>query len=105
MSQTILLAINRKKDLRLFIIVAIIPTAILLFLYIFQVSLMIKGTSLIESCEKKIDEINIQNKNLEIVFSQKNSLKINENLLKDLNFEKVAKIDYIRVLESSVVAK
>jgi hypothetical protein len=105
MSQALLQTINRKKDLRLFFVISVILITVFLSFYIFQVSLMIKRTSLIESYEKQITEINIQNKKLEIVFSQKNSLKIDENLLKDLNFEKVAKIDYIRVLETSVAAK
>lgn len=105
MSHALLKTINRKKDLRLFFVISVVLITVFLSFYIFQVSLMIKGTSLIESYEKQVNEINIQNKKLEIIFSQKNSLKITENLLKDLNFEKVAKIDYIRVLETSVAAK
>jgi len=105
MSQALLRTINQKKDLRLFLVITIFPIAILLISYIFQVSLMIKGTSLIENYESKIEKISVQNKNLEIDFSQKNSLKITENLLTELNFEKVTKVDYIRVIESSVAAK
>jgi len=66
---------------------------------------MAKRNSLVESYEFEIEQIYEQNKDLEITFSQKNSLKNSENLLKDLNFEKVTKIDYIRILETAVAAK
>jgi len=66
---------------------------------------MARGNALIESYESKIEEICGQNRDLEIAFSQKNSLKNSENLLESLNFEKVTKIDYIRILETSVAAK
>lgn len=105
MSQALLIAINRKKNLRIFLIVGFVLILVLLSFYIFQASLMIKGTSFIKDYENKIYEFNVQNKNLEIVFSKKNSLKIDEILLKELNFEKITKIDYIRILEPSVAAK
>lgn len=105
MSQALSIAINRKKDLRLFFVAGFILIVVLLSLYIFQASLMIKGTSFIKDYENEIYKANVQNKNLEIVFSKKNSLKIDEDFLEEFNFEKITKIDYIRVLESSVAAK
>lgn len=105
MTRTLVGIINRRENSRLLLISAVVLIGVLLSLYIIQVSLMIKGTALAEKYETQIGEINKQNKNLEIIFSQKNSLKITEKLLADLNFEKVAKVDYIRVLESSVAEK
>jgi len=105
MTQPLVGIINRRASLKLFLISAVALIAVLLSLYIIQISLMIKGTVLAEDCENNIGEITKQNKNLEIIFSQKNSLKITENLLEDLKFEKVTKIDYIRVLELSMAAK
>lgn len=105
MTQPLVGIINRRTNLKLFLISAVVLITVLLSLYILQISLMIKGTVLAEDCENKIGEITKQNKNLEIIFSQKNSLKITENLLEDLKFEKVTKIDYIRVLELSMAAK
>ena len=105
MSQILIKAINRRSNLRFFQITTVILIATLLFLYVFQTSTMAKGNALIESYESKIEEIYGQNKDLEITFSQKNSLKNSENLLESLNFEKVTKIDYIQILETSVAAK
>jgi len=105
MSHTLIKAINKTSNLRFFWIVTIILITILLFLYVFQANMMIKGASLIESYKYEIDQICGQNKDLEIAFSQKNSLKNFENILEDLNYEKVTKIDYIRILETSVAAK
>jgi|GEM_PF-1637833 len=105
MSQVSLIVINRKKNLKLFFAINFSLIIVLLALYIFQASLMIKGTAFIKNYENSIYEINVQNKDLEIVFSKKNSLKIDDNLLGELNFEKVTKIDYIRILEPSVAAK
>ncbi len=105
MSQTLIKTINKKSNLRFFRITTAILITTLLFLYIFQTSTMAKRNSLVESYEFEIEQIYEQNKDLEITFSQKNSLKNSENLLKDLNFEKVTKIDYIRILETAVAAK
>lgn len=99
------IAINRKKYLRLTLVAGFFLIVVLLSLYIFQASLMIKGTSFIKDYENKINQANVQNKDLEIVFSKKNSLKIDGGLLENLKFEKITKIDYIRVLEPSVAAK
>lgn len=77
----------------------------LLAFYLFQTNEMSKKHSLIKYYENEIGYISNQNKSLEITFSQNSSLKNLENTLEDLNFEKVTKIDYIRVLDTSVVAK
>lgn len=108
MSQNLIKTINRKtkkSNLKSFRVVTAILMAILLSLYIFQGSTIAKGNALVESYESEIEEICRQNKDLEIDFSRKNSLKNTETLLEELNFEKVTKIDYIRVLETSVAAK
>ena len=105
MSHTLVKAINRQSKLRLFLIITAVLAMILFFLYIFQASMMIKETFTIKSYEQEIKQICGKNKDLEIIFSQKNSLKNSEELLEELNFEKVTKIDYIRVLETAVAAR
>jgi len=74
-------------------------------LYLFQTNEMSKKHSLIKYYENEIRYTSSQNKNLEITFSQNNSLRNLENTLEDSNFEKVTKIDYIRILDTSVAAK
>ena len=105
MTQTLIKTVNKRSNLRFFwTIIAVLMTT-LLSLYFFQASTLAKGNSLAESYEEEIEEIYRQNKDLEITFSQKNSLKNSESLLEELNVEKVTKIDYIRILETSVVTK
>ncbi len=77
----------------------------LICLHIFQSSLIVKSSFLIDKYEKEVKNLSDQNKNLEIVFSQKNSLRGFENRLEKTGFEKITKIDYIRVMEGSVAAK
>lgn len=105
MHHTAVKAIDRKSNLKLFLLATAILAAILFILYIFQASMMVKETFAIKDVEGKIEEMNEANKDLEITFSQKNSLKSSEELLEELNFVKVTKIDYIRVLETAVAAK
>jgi hypothetical protein len=105
MSKNLIKVINKKSSFKFPWLVIIVSIAILLSLYISQASMMVKATSLVEDYENEIEKIWKQNKDLEITFSRKNSLKNSESLLEELNFEKVTKIDYIRILETSVAAK
>ena len=108
MSQDLIRTLNRRRkklNLKSFRVTAAIILAVLLSLFIFQNSSLARGNALIENYENRIEEISRQNRDLEIDFSQKNSLRDTESLLEELNFEKVTKIDYIRVLETSVAAK
>ena len=82
-----------------------ISMAFLVFFSIFQVGLMTKEIYAIRDYQKKIKDLSHANKLLEINFSQKNSLSYVEDLIKNLNFEKTNKIQYIQVLEGQVVAK
>lgn len=96
---------KRKSMIIFFWIFSAILIASLLGLYLFQTNEMSKGHSLIKHYENEIRYTSNQNKNLEITFSQNNSLRNLEDTLEDSNFEKVTKIDYIRVLDTSVAAK
>jgi len=96
---------NWKVGVKIFWILSFILITALLIFYIFQVNAMISENYLSKSYERKLNEIVKDSKNLEINFSQVNSLKNIETLAKDLNFEKVDKIHYIQVLEGQVVTK
>ena len=75
-----------------------------LFFYIFQINQMIKASYLIKIYEKEIEKLSEENKNLNLTFSQLNSLENLQPVIQKLGFEKVDKLDYIR-LESSMAAR
>ena len=66
-------------------------------------SLYAQEIFLIKSYEKKISSLKEENKNLEIEFSQTNSLSNLNEYLKD--FEKVKNVKYIKLTGSSVAEK
>lgn len=76
-----------------------------LIFYIFQVNEVTKASFFTSNYENKINILIQENKNLEIKFSQINSLANLEILLRDLNYEEVGKIHYIQILENTVVVK
>ena len=91
---------------RFFIIISFILMLILLIILVFQGNIMIKENNLIKNYENQIDKITKENTNLEITFSQQNSsINFDNVLTENSNFEKVTKIDYIKILDSSVVIK
>lgn len=91
--------------LRTFLILHFILIFGLLVFYIFQINEMTKISYLLSNYEKKVNKLTEENKNLEINFSRINSLENLESLAKNLNFEKVKKIHYIQVRETTVATK
>ena len=77
----------------------------LLLFYVIQVNQMISDKYLIESYERKMSVISEQNKNLEEQLSHLVFLENIETLIEGLNYEKVGRVYYIEMLESSVVSK
>ena len=100
-------SINTKKvfNLRFLKFFSIALTISLVFLCVFQVNMMTKETALIESYEFEADQLFKENKKLEIVFSQKNSLRNFDDILEKMEFEKLVEVDYIQILDISVAAK
>jgi energy-coupling factor transporter transmembrane protein EcfT len=90
------------KFLWLFIFLIILS---LLIVCIFQLNAYTKEFYLIQNYEKKLNQLTQENKNLEINFSQANSLKHLGSYLENQVFEKAERIEYIRVLEGTVLAK
>jgi len=73
--------------------------------YIFQVCRITQESYLILSYQEQINELSAKNENLEINLSQNNSLKIIDELIEEMDYEKIGQIHYIKILESSVAAK
>lgn len=70
--------------------------------YIFQINQMARNSHLVKIYEKRIETLSSENRFLEIKFAQVNSLANIEEMAKKLNFEKVKKVKYIQILESSL---
>ncbi|MGB2762054.1 MAG: hypothetical protein WBC21_00750 [Minisyncoccales bacterium] len=73
--------------------------------YIIQINGITNESNLILSCQQDIKELSQQNKNLEIGLFQGDLLENIELLAKELNYEKVGRISYIKILESTAIAK
>ncbi|MBI2626028.1 MAG: hypothetical protein HYW69_00335 [Candidatus Nealsonbacteria bacterium] len=82
----------------------ILITALLIF-YIFQIGNITQTSFLISQHEKEVVLLSQQNKNLEFVISQTGSLASLEDILSSFNYEKVGKINYIQILDGTVLAK
>ncbi len=91
--------------LRIFWILSIISIITLLVFYIYQVNAGVSESYLIQKYEKNIAEVSKENQNLGISAVQINSLNNITALLEPLNFERIDKIHYIRVLDTKVVVK
>jgi len=98
---------TKKKSFssRVFLIIIIGSLLLLLSSFVFQVGEMSRKTSLIKDYEEQADYLVQQNKELEVSFSKNNSLKNIEDSLQELNFEKVAQVEYIQVMDNAVAAK
>jgi len=97
--------LKKLITLRLFWFLAVLSAAALLVFYVFQINAAVSERYSIQKYEKRTSEISRENQNLEISSAQTNSLDNVTAFLGELNFEKVDKIHYIRVLDTQVVAK
>ncbi len=89
--------------LKLIYILTFFALILISSLTIFQMSLYAQEFLLIKNNERKIANLREENKNLEIEFSQKNSLSNLKDYLKD--FEKAKDVKYIKITGSSIVEK
>ena len=99
------LTLRRKLSLNVFRIIILLSIVVLLIYYIVQVNGMIHKAYLIQNYEETSNKLSQENEALKINSSQLNSLDNIEDLIKELGFEKVNRVDYIQVLEGSVVKK
>jgi len=97
--------LKKLITLRLFWFLAVLSAAALLVFYVFQINAAVSERYSIQKYEKRTSEISRENQNLEISSAQTNSLDNVTAFLGELNFEKVNKIHYIRVLDTRVVTK
>lgn len=77
----------------------------LLVFYIYQINEITKTSFAVSGYEQKISKLSQENENLEINFSQTNSLASLEDLLRNSNYEKIEKVYYLRILGGQVAIK
>jgi len=90
---------------RFFWLVMFFITISLVAACVFQLNAQTKEIYLLGQYEKQLNQLTQENKVLEINFSQTNSLNNIGDLAQNQVFEKTGKIEYIRVLESTALAK
>jgi len=86
-------------------VIGVVLTALLLACYVFQIVEVTRASFFISNYEKQITKFSQESKILESSFSQLNSLAHLESVLNGLNYVKVEKVHYIRLLGSQVAAK
>jgi predicted PurR-regulated permease PerM len=89
--------VNIRKTFAIFTLFIILS---LLVFSIIQINAYTKEIYLLQNYENKLNQINQENKLLEVSFSQANSLKRVGGYAELQTFEKSEKTEYIRVLES-----
>ena len=70
---------------------------------VFQLNAYTKSYYFIQNAQNQLSQLTEENRNLEISFSNTNSLNNIDEHIK--NFEAITKIEYIRILEGTVLAK
>lgn len=91
-----------KMISKIFWALSLISIILLIVLYIFQVNSLTHQNYLFKKQENKLAELKKEKEDLEINFSQANSLANIENYFQNESFEKAEKVKYIQILGSAV---
>jgi len=94
-----------RINLRFFWILSFLLIGALLVFYIFQVTAFITAGYQVQNYQGKINDLERQNKFLEIGSVRINSLENIERRAQELGFVKINKINYIQALEYLAVTK
>ena len=83
-------------------IVAFLILSLLLVFYIFQINRLTTGSYMIKNYQKQIQTLSLENNTLQADVAQDSFLgNVKEKAL-SLNFEKITKVTYIQILDSSI---
>jgi len=91
-------------NFRFFYLIFLLLIPLLAF-YIFQINSVVSGSYQVQRYQKGIDEMTGENKFLEVSSAMINSLESVDGRVQELGFEKIGKIHYIQIIESSAVTK
>ena len=96
---------GRRFNLKTFYLLLSILVGTLFVFYIFQINSIIQSNYSVKNYDKKLNLLSEETSNLEIKFSQVNTLENIEFLIKDLSYVKTEEVRYIQLIGSQVVAK
>lgn len=86
------------------ILISILLIFVLLGFYLWQVNFIVRQSALRDSAARKIQELSLQNKELEIQLSKADSLNQLADRISGLSlFESVTRVKYLRLLGGVVV--
>ena len=107
-----LFPLKRKKGagrkgnfINLFLALSLFLVFTLMVFYVFQVSDLATRLGQMQSYEKKLTKLSHENEMFELTISGQNSISYLENRIKDLDFEKITNIRYIKVVDQKVAEK
>lgn len=99
------LTFKGKFNLKMLWILSILIGLSLLIVLVIQFNTYTKEIYLIQDYEQNLNQLTKENKILEINFFKANSLRNIGNYIQSQVFEKAEQVDYIRILEGTVLAK
>ncbi|MCX6761053.1 MAG: hypothetical protein NTZ84_03070 [Candidatus Nealsonbacteria bacterium] len=97
--------LGRMMFSKIFWLLMLSVTISLVIACIFQLNARAKEVYLLRQYQNQLNTITQENKVLEINFSKTNSLNSIGDLAQNQLFEKTNKIEYIRILETTALAK
>ena len=99
------LSLKLRIFFKLVLIVLFLTFIFLIIFYLFQVNAEISEKYLIREKTKTLNKILEENKKLEVLALQLNSLDNLSELVKNINFVKADKVSYIQVLDGQIVSR
>lgn len=91
--------------MKIFITLTILSIIFLSVLYVYQTNLEVSERYLVNESVRKISELSEENKTLEIASAKSSSLDKLAGLVDSSDYERITRIQYIKVLNGYVVAK
>lgn len=94
-----------KLNFKMFLISNLLVIFPLLVFCIWQLNLHTEEVYSVNTLERTLSQLSQENKVLEIKFASADSLNNIQEYIQNSNFKKVTKVEYIQLLEDTVLAK
>lgn len=96
--------VGQKFNLKALALAGLTLAFCLICFYIFQINEVTRASFAIASYDKQLKELDKEFKSLQVNYSGLSSLSNLEAILVDKGYEKVGKVQYIQVLETTVAS-